>query len=58
MSINLVIFSLLALLMIVSALFAVASSKIMRATTLLLFVLFCYCYITKTWNPLERAART
>ena len=35
-----IIFSLLALLMIVSALFAVASSKIMRATTLLLFVLF------------------
>ena len=40
MSINMIIFSLLALLMIVSALFAVASSKIMRATTLLLFVLF------------------
>ena len=35
-----IIFSLLALLMIVSALFAVTSSKIMRATTLLLFVLF------------------
>lgn len=40
MSINMIIFSLLALLMIVSALFAVTSSKIMRATTLLLFVLF------------------
>ncbi len=35
-----IIFSLLAVLMIVSALFAVTSSKIMRATTLLLFVLF------------------
>ena len=30
----------------------------MIAHNLLLFVLFCYCYITKTWNPLERAART
>ena len=40
MSINMIIFSLLAVLMIVSALFAVTSSKIMRATTLLLFVLF------------------
>ena len=34
------IFSGLALVMIISALFAVTSSKIMRATTLLLFVLF------------------
>ena len=40
MSINLVIFSGLALVMVIAALFAVTSSKIMRATTLLLFVLF------------------
>lgn len=40
MGINMLIFSGLALVMIVSALFAVTSSKIMRATTLLLFVLF------------------
>ncbi len=40
MEINTVIFAGLALVMIVSALFAVTSSKIMRATTLLLFVLF------------------
>ena len=40
MEINMVIFSSLALMMIVAALFAVTSSKIMRATTLLLFVLF------------------
>lgn len=37
---NLFIFSGLALFMIVAALFAVVSSKIMRAATLLLFVLF------------------
>ena len=40
MSINLIIFSGLALVMVIAALFAVTSSKIMRATTLLLFVLF------------------
>lgn len=40
MSINLIIFSGLALMMVIAALFAVTSSKIMRATTLLLFVLF------------------
>jgi NADH-quinone oxidoreductase subunit J len=40
MGFNLLIFSGLALVMIISALFAVTSSKIMRATTLLLFVLF------------------
>jgi NADH-quinone oxidoreductase subunit J len=40
MDINIIIFSGLAVLMIVSAIFAVTSSKIMRATTLLLFVLF------------------
>lgn len=40
MDINLIIFTGLAFVMIVSALFAVTSSKIMRATTLLLFVLF------------------
>lgn len=40
MELNLIIFSGLALVMVVSALFAVTSSKIMRATTLLLFVLF------------------
>ncbi len=37
---NLFIFSSLALFMIVAALFAVTSSRIMRAATLLLFVLF------------------
>lgn len=37
---NLFIFSGLAIFMIVAALFAVVSSKIMRAATLLLFVLF------------------
>ncbi len=37
---NLFIFSALALFMIVAAMFAVTSSKIMRAATLLLFVLF------------------
>ncbi len=37
---NLFIFSSLALFMIVAAMFAVISSKIMRAATLLLFVLF------------------
>ena len=40
MSINLIIFSGLAFMMVIAALFAVTSSKIMRATTLLLFVLF------------------
>lgn len=40
MEINLIIFSCLAIVMIVAALFAVTSSKIMRATTELLFVLF------------------
>lgn len=40
MEINLIIFTCLAIVMIVSALGAVTSSKIMRATTLLLFVLF------------------
>ena len=35
-----IIFSGLALVMVIAALFAVTSSKIMRATTLLLFVLF------------------
>lgn len=40
MDINLMIFSSLALVMIVAALFAVTSSRIMRATTELLFVLF------------------
>lgn len=40
MSINLIIFSGLAMMMVIAALFAVTSSKIMRATTLLLFVLF------------------
>ncbi len=40
MDINMIIFAGLAIVMIVSALFAVTSSKIMRATTLLLFVLF------------------
>ena len=40
MDFNLIIFTGLAIVMIVSALFAVTSSKIMRATTLLLFVLF------------------
>ena len=40
MSINLAIFSGLALVMVIASLFAVTSSKIMRATTLLLFVLF------------------
>lgn len=40
MDINVIIFAGLAIVMIVSALFAVTSSKIMRATTLLLFVLF------------------
>lgn len=35
-----IIFSGLALMMVIAALFAVTSSKIMRATTLLLFVLF------------------
>lgn len=37
---NLLIFSCLAIFMIAAALFAVVSSKIMRAATLLLFVLF------------------
>ena len=37
---NLLIFSALAIFMIVAALFAVTSSRIMRAATLLLFVLF------------------
>lgn len=40
MEFNLIIFTGLAIVMIISALFAVTSSKIMRATTLLLFVLF------------------
>lgn len=40
MNINLIIFSGLAFMMVIAALFAVTSSKIMRATTLLLFVLF------------------
>ncbi len=40
MEINLIIFTGLAIVMILSALGAVTSSKIMRATTLLLFVLF------------------
>ena len=40
MGINMIIFTGLAIVMIVSALFAVTSSHIMRATTLLLFVLF------------------
>lgn len=40
MDTNIIIFTGLALVMIVSAIFAVTSSKIMRATTLLLFVLF------------------
>ncbi|MBQ8336092.1 MAG: NADH-quinone oxidoreductase subunit J [Bacteroidaceae bacterium] len=40
MDINLIIFSGLAIVMIVAAIFAVTSSKIMRATTNLLFVLF------------------
>ena len=40
MSINLIIFSGLAFMMVIAALFAVTSSKIMRATPLLLFVLF------------------
>lgn len=40
MDVNMIIFAGLAIVMIVSALFAVTSSKIMRATTLLLFVLF------------------
>ena len=40
MSINLIIFSGLAFMMVIAALFAVTSSKIMRATTLRLFVLF------------------
>lgn len=40
MELNIVIFTGLAIVMIVSAIFAVTSSKIMRATTLLLFVLF------------------
>ncbi len=40
MDINLIIFAGLALVMIVAALFAVTSSRIMRATTELLFVLF------------------
>lgn len=40
MDLNTIIFTGLAIVMIVSAVFAVTSSKIMRATTLLLFVLF------------------
>lgn len=40
MDINLIIFASLAFVMIVAALFAVTSSRIMRATTELLFVLF------------------
>ena len=40
MDFNLIIFTGLAAVMIISALLAVTSSKIMRATTLLLFVLF------------------
>lgn len=40
MDLNSIIFTGLAIVMIVSAVFAVTSSKIMRATTLLLFVLF------------------
>lgn len=40
MDINIIIFTGLAIVMTVSALLAVTSSKIMRATTLLLFVLF------------------
>ena len=51
---NLFIFSGLAIFMIVAALFAVVSSKIMRAATLLLFVLFLISYIRGTWNPLAK----
>lgn len=40
MDLNTIIFTGLAIVMVVSAVFAVTSSKIMRATTLLLFVLF------------------
>ena len=56
MSINLIIFSGLAFMMVIAALFAVTSSKIMRATTLLLFVLFTIHYLRGNWNPLNKPA--
>ena len=34
----------------------VAAWGCMIAHNMLLFVLFCWCYIRKTWNPLERNA--